>query len=148
MVSIRCQNSRKSENIQILEVEIQTFFRNLLDGTMIHHYNCQAFTNLLFFTVSFYDFLFEIIVAANVTHQFWFHFQIQAICTQLYVCVTVRNVVFSFRRFFAIRLHSQKCLVQVTRTDSPLKVKKVRIWQLDGQHFSYLVCHFQSSHTC
>ena len=29
-------------------------------------------------------------------------------------------------------------------TDSPLKVKKVWIWQPGGQHLRYLVCHFES----
>ena len=30
-------------------------------------------------------------------------------------------------------------------TDSPLKMKKVRIWWSGGQHFPYLVHHFESS---
>ena len=30
-------------------------------------------------------------------------------------------------------------------TGSPLKVKKVWIWQLGGRQFRYLVCYFESS---
>ena len=56
MLSMRCQNSQKSENTQTLGVN-STFFQKSVRN-MIHHYTCQAFMILLLFTVPYYHFLF------------------------------------------------------------------------------------------